>query len=123
MIRKAIVASLTIAGLLVAVAWATSFYSYDPEVDRPSRLHSHHWYANEKRACYWVTSLRGWLRFGTLHQTDRSELTQLSDRDTAPWRGFRAWPYPEQAPTYLGGLVVAIFDGHANGSEGDRRRC
>jgi len=112
MIRKGILVALTIGGLLVALAWATSFYAYDHLRDSPSRLHSFLRYTNEKRTCYYVTSLRGWLRIGTVRKKGPfGRLPEPDDRDTWIWLGSRTWPSPGLAETplgtaHLGGLVV-----------------
>jgi|GEM_PF-1483814 len=68
MIRKAIIALLTLAGLATTVAWATSYDAGPPERPRWPVKFAYSWWDAQEFLC--IMSIRGWLRIGILQSTD-----------------------------------------------------
>lgn len=94
MIRKVVIAVFLIAGLSVAGLWATSYYLYDRwGGDPPNRLRSFVHFSENRQKCWYITSLDGSVRLGTVHVRESSgQLPGLHDGSSWVWFGSLAFP-------------------------------
>lgn len=116
MIRKSIIIALTAGGLAVAFSLATSFDAGNRQT-WPQSLDSYVYYRNPQR-CFYITSLRGWVRTGTVRLDRPFELPPPNHREGWAWLGSRIMPEPDGAGVsgHLGGLVLTYGMAFASGT-------
>ena len=91
-IRKAIIVVFMLGGLGGAFFWATSFYAWDLQTG-PEGLDSYVYYWSPQ-TCFYITSLRGWLRIGTVRLDQPFELPPPDHKEGWAWLGGRVFPDP-----------------------------
>ncbi len=109
MIRKAIVAILFTASLMVCFCWATSYDNVTRQ-NWPQGLDSYTYYPNPQK-CFYLTSLRGWVRVGKIQMNKPFRVPSANDRDGWMWFGLRTFPDPDLRSTRFGSVIFSHCGG------------
>ena len=110
--RRFIIVVLTLAGLAAALAWATSYDYASDFGDSLEHGDSYIYYLNPQ-ACFYLTSLSGRIRVGSIRVDQEYEVPPLSRIEAWAWPAFGLPPEPDVwsgplGTRHLGGVFLTI---------------